>query len=118
MTQRSSREGLSCVERIQSILQGRPRGKVFVQVVVADHHEQTVLAGLLGLLKTASLENPSLIGQILLVPPSTTTSELARQLQDEKTCGQDTLIKYREGARQVLRWQEVGEDPETSPTAF
>src|SRR5262249_38656128 len=80
--------------------------------------EQALFAGLSGLLKTAALENPRLIGQLILVPAHTTAEELGRLLQEEKARKPDPLIRYEQGARQVLRWQEVPEDRERPPIAF
>jgi acyl transferase domain-containing protein/enoyl-CoA hydratase/carnithine racemase/acyl carrier protein/SAM-dependent methyltransferase len=116
--QRYSDYALWCFERIRTILQGKPQGVVLVQIVVADHQEHVLLAGLSGLLKTAALENPILTGQILLVSRSTTTRELAEQLQDEKSGGRDPLVRYQEGVRQVLRWQEIPADQDRLPVAF
>src|SRR6185503_20107333 len=66
-----------------------------------------VLAGLSGLLKTAAQENHHLKAQLILMPGETTTEELVRCLQREKS-GMESLIRYRLGDREVLRWQEVG----------
>ena len=65
------------LRRIQGILQGKSRGKVLAQIVIGNHQEQALLAGLSGLLKTAALENPRLTGQLILVPAQTTAEELA-----------------------------------------
>ena len=48
------------------------------QIVVAEHEQGVLLAGLTGLLKTAGLENPQLLGQVILVPFGITTEELGR----------------------------------------
>src|SRR6266850_5322583 len=123
IAQRYSDYALACFERIQAILPRRSQtaatvGKVLVQIVVADHQEQVLLAGLSGLLKTAALENPQFIGQLILVAAEMTAEELAGQLQDEKASGLDTLIRYQQGTRQVLHWQEEAADPEKAPIAF
>jgi acyl transferase domain-containing protein/acyl carrier protein len=118
IAQRYSQYALACFERIQAILQGKPQGKAFVQIVVADHQEQSLLAGLSGLLKTAALENPQLIGQLILAPPEITTEELATCLQAEQPHTLDPLIRYEQGARQVLHWQEVPAEPDKPPIAF
>ena len=78
LAQRYSDHALACFERIQGILRGKPHGKVLVQLVVADQPEQALLAGLSGLLKTAALENPQLIGQVILVPADLTGEALGR----------------------------------------
>ncbi|HEX8616168.1 MAG TPA: SDR family NAD(P)-dependent oxidoreductase, partial [Thermoanaerobaculia bacterium] len=118
VAQRYSDYALACFERIQRILKAKPQGNVLVQIVVADHEEQTLFAGLAALLKTAALENPQLVGQLLLVAPETTTGELARHVREEMPRALDTVIRYRNGGRQVLRWQEVSAQQEPSPIAF
>jgi polyketide synthase PksN len=109
---------LTCFERVQAILQGKPEGKVLVQIVITDDGQQALFAGLSGLLRTAGLENPRLIGQLILVPPGMTDAELGRHLQEEKSRGLDPLIRYQGGARQVLRWEEIAAGRETPPIAF
>src|SRR5207248_2784943 len=84
---------LACFERIQTILQAKPQGKVLIQIVVPDHQEQALLAGLSGLLKTAALENPKLSGQLVLVSPDLTAEEVARQLEAEKAAVIDSVVK-------------------------
>jgi len=118
IAQRYSDYALACFERIQAILLGRPQGRVLVHVVIADHEEQTLLAGLAGLLKTAALENPQLVGKLLLVSHSTTAEDLGRQLQEEKAGALDTVVRYEQGVREVLRWQPVVVDQEKPPVAF
>jgi acyl transferase domain-containing protein/enoyl-CoA hydratase/carnithine racemase/acyl carrier protein/SAM-dependent methyltransferase len=118
IAQRYSEYALACFERIQTILQGRAEGEVLVQIVVGDHREQAIFAGLSGLLKTAKLENPLFTGQLILVPVQTTADDLAAKLRAEKHFALDTLIRYEDGGRQVLRWQEVPEGYEKPPLAF
>jgi len=139
IAQRYSEYALACFERIQALFPvaavydrresaidnirrsqtAATVGKVLVQIVVADHQEQALLAGLSGLLKTAALENPQFIGQLIFVPVHTTAEELAKWLQGEQPRRLDTLIRYDEqGGRHVSRWEVVSADPETSPIAF
>ena len=118
IAERYTEYAVACFERIQAVLQSKTPGTVLFQIVVPDQQEQALLAGLTGLLRTASLESPRLIGQIILVPPDTTSEELARYVEDEKTFGLDPLVRYREGARGVLQWQEVPAEAMTAPVAF
>src|SRR5262245_28110607 len=83
---------IECHERIQTILQNKPQGKALFQIVAADHQEQALFAGLSGLLKTAVMENPRFVGQVILIPSHTTAEELARLLQAEKSRALDPLI--------------------------
>ena len=118
IAQRYSEYALACFERIQAILQGKPQGEVLVQVVVFEHQEQAVLAGLAGLLKTAALENPQLTGQLLLATPDIDERETGPMPGEERNHGLDSLIRYEQGSRQVLRWQEVLAEPDTPGIPF
>ncbi len=118
IAERYSEYAVACFKRIQTVLQGKPQGKVLFQIAVGGNREQAVLAGLWGLLKTAVLENPQLVGQLLVVSPEVTTEELTRQLQAEMQQPLDRLVRYEQGVRQVLRWEEVSAQPEKPPVAF
>jgi polyketide synthase PksN len=118
IAQRYSEHALACFERIQAIFQSKPQGRVLVQIVITDDQEQALLVGLSGLLKTAAVENPQLVGQLILVPADMIAEELGRHLQEEKSLTPDTLIRYDRGVRHVCRWQEVPADPEAPPIAF
>ncbi|MGC2744898.1 MAG: SDR family NAD(P)-dependent oxidoreductase, partial [Candidatus Angelobacter sp.] len=109
---------LECFKRIQNILCSKPRGKVLVQVAVAGDPEQALLAGLSGLLKTAALENPQLLGKLIMVPVDTKAEEVAQLLLKETAHTHDTLIRYGHGIRQVLRWQEAQATSEKLPIVF
>ena len=116
--QRYTEYALACFERIQTILRSRPEGKVLMQVVVPDHEEQTILAGLSGLLKTASLENPQFFGQVILVPGEISTEELGWRLHQEKGGGAEPLVRYQQEDRQVLSWTELAEVPLQTEETF
>ncbi|HEU4888666.1 MAG TPA: beta-ketoacyl synthase N-terminal-like domain-containing protein, partial [Thermoanaerobaculia bacterium] len=98
---RYSHHAVACFERIQGILQSKPHGKVLVQIVVADDDEQALFAGLSGLLKTAALENPKLVGQVLLVAGDTRSEELAERLLAERRPRVDAMVKVEQGVRKV-----------------
>lgn len=57
---------LACFAHVQALLRSAPEGAVLVQVVVGEGASASVHAGLSGLLKTVSLENPQVRGQVLL----------------------------------------------------
>ena len=115
IARRYSAYALGCFERLQAILQSKPQGEILVQVAVAGDGEHALFAGLSALLKTAAMESPRLAGQLLLLPPDTSTGQLAERLQNEKRRGNDPLVRYEAGARQVLRWQEAASAPGAAP---
>src|SRR5579884_3944927 len=120
IAERYSEYAAACLERIQAIMRRKPQGRVLVQVVIPKDREQAVLAGVSGLLKTAALENPQLITQLILASPDTTTDDLRGYVEAEKTGGlpKDPVIKYEQGVRQALRWQEVTTDQGQPAVAF
>ena len=93
IAERYSDYALATFERIQAILQGKPQRNVLVHVVVVDHREQALLAGLSALLKTAALEHPQIAAQLILVRPQATAEELARQLKAEQVRALDPVIR-------------------------
>jgi polyketide synthase PksN len=113
IAQRYSDCALACFETIQAMLRARPQGKVLFQLAIADDAESALLAGLSGLLRTAALENPRFTGQVIVVPAAMTADELCARLQDEKTGGIEPLVRIRDDAREVLRWQELATEATT-----
>ncbi|NOU17184.1 MAG: SDR family NAD(P)-dependent oxidoreductase [Bacteroidales bacterium] len=107
IAERYNEYALTSFELIQKILKGKPQGKIFVQIVIGDEQEETLLVGLSGLLKTAALENPMLIGQVILTTPQTSAEILAKQFQREQVVGHNAIIKYEQETRYVLRWKEI-----------
>src|SRR6185436_7719091 len=94
IAQRYSEYALACFERIETILRSKPRRKVLVQVVVPGNGEQSLLAGLSGLLKTVALENPQFAGQLIITTPELTADELAECLRKERSRALEPLIRY------------------------
>ncbi|HET8773435.1 MAG TPA: SDR family NAD(P)-dependent oxidoreductase, partial [Thermoanaerobaculia bacterium] len=109
---------LACFEQIQAIFRDKPQGKVLLQAVVGGAPEQALLAGLAGMLKTASLENPQFAGQLIVVPAETTVEELVTRLEGERARAKDTLVRYQDGVRQVLRWEVVHAEAAAPAPAF
>ncbi|KAB8061475.1 SDR family NAD(P)-dependent oxidoreductase [Janthinobacterium sp. FT14W] len=113
---RYTAEALACHEQVQALLRAMPPGGAHLQLVMADDAEASLSAGLAGLLRTASQENPQLRAQVVLVDPAMESGELARTLQAEQ--GPQTLVRYRAGQREVQGWQERPWQGEQWPVAF
>ncbi|MGD0831533.1 MAG: beta-ketoacyl synthase N-terminal-like domain-containing protein, partial [Terracidiphilus sp.] len=82
---------LACFEKLQNILQGRPVGRVLVQIAGPV---ESMVAGLSGLLKTASLENPLIIGQVILVEPNITSEVLVQRIEESKMRPHEAVVRY------------------------
>ena len=92
-------------EELRRILESRPRSKVLIQLVVPNRGEGRLCVGLAGLLKTATLENPHLISQVIEVDEE--TADLAGIVAANARCPFDQQICYRRGKRLVASWREV-----------
>ncbi|MEO8378059.1 MAG: SDR family NAD(P)-dependent oxidoreductase, partial [Acidobacteriota bacterium] len=110
---------LACFARLQALMESRPQGKVLFQVLVGSDEESALFAGLSGLLKTATLENPQILGQLILVPGDLTAEGLGRLLREESAVGLDPLVRYEQGGvRRVPRWDELAPDLRVPPPTF
>ena len=98
-------------ERIKAILQGRPRGLVLLQVVVDA--QDSFGSALAGLLKTARMENPNLVGQLIELESG--RPDLADLLKDNGRRVEDRHVRCLEGRREVRGWVELGGGDATPP---
>lgn len=98
--------GLQVLEQIQSLIRSRPDKHVLLQLVIPNHGERQLFAGLAGLLHTARLEHPKLIGQLLEVDPDEAASVLTDQLFESKHYPAEVHIRYFEGKRLTAGWIE------------
>ncbi|MDQ0497108.1 non-ribosomal peptide synthetase, partial [Paenibacillus brasilensis] len=80
-------------ESIQSILKDKPEGKVLVQMVVWTAGEGQLFSGLSGLLKTARLENPKFIGQLIEVEQAEQAEGILAKLEDNSRSPVDGWIR-------------------------
>lgn len=107
LAERYTRYALACFDSLQAILLARLAAKVLFQIVVPDTEQGAVLAGLGGMLKTASQENPQLMGQLVQAPADIDAATLAKWLRQERQQPGDAMVRYRNGSREVLTWQAL-----------
>jgi polyketide synthase PksN len=100
-------------EEIQNLLYRKSTGKVLVQVVISTGGEPQLYGGLSGLLKTAHLENPKLIGQLIEIDPLEDGEGIIVKLQENSHYPLDNQIRYQNGRRVVAGWREVEVSQET-----
>ncbi|MCP4294273.1 MAG: SDR family NAD(P)-dependent oxidoreductase, partial [Proteobacteria bacterium] len=94
-------------EMIRKLLEKKPQGKVLIQILVPNTLEQSLFVGLSGLLKTASLENPKIIGQLIEINPKETCEGLFGITKENSRCPQDSHIRYQVHKRLIASWSEV-----------
>ncbi|TCS93647.1 SDR family NAD(P)-dependent oxidoreductase [Hazenella coriacea] len=94
-------------EEIQNILKAKPKGNVLIQIVVPVQNDQRLFSALSGILKTAQLENPKLIGQLIEVEPDLQSEEMIKILDENRMGLIDKQIRYKYGKRYVAEWREI-----------
>ncbi|MDJ0460315.1 SDR family NAD(P)-dependent oxidoreductase [Streptomyces sp. H27-C3] len=90
---------------VKGLLLGRPTGSVLLQVLTPSGGESAMYQALSGLLRTAQLENPVLVGQIVAVPAGSSVSYVAKKLDEDGRWPQDRRISHAGGVRRVLGWE-------------
>jgi polyketide synthase PksN len=105
-------------EKVQSILKDKPKGRVLIQIVVSTQQEQQFFYGLSGLLKTAQLENPKLIGQLIGVEPREDVQSIIEKLKENSQNPTDNQIQYKRGKRWIASWSEIEASQEAVSTPW
>lgn len=99
-----------CVKRvfeaIQDILKAKHSGRVLFQIVVRAHDEP-IYSGLSGLLKTAHIENPMFIGQLIEIQSNRNIETILEILDENRRSAADGHIRYQNSQRYVDGWREV-----------
>ncbi|MDY7989342.1 SDR family NAD(P)-dependent oxidoreductase [Paenibacillus polymyxa] len=98
---------IQAFESIQSILKDKPKGRVLVQIVVRNSGEGRLFSGLSGLLKTARLENPKFIGQLIEVEQGEQAEGILAKLEDNSRSPMDGWIRYENGQRTIACWSRL-----------
>ncbi|WP_036723166.1 beta-ketoacyl reductase, partial [Paenibacillus forsythiae] len=94
------------LEEIRSMLNDQSAAAVFLQVVVPADGEGQLLSGLSGLLRTAQLENPKFIGQ-LIEAEAKDPQAMIRLLEENGRVPADSRIRYSGGIRYVAGLREA-----------
>ncbi|MNW35404.1 Polyketide synthase PksN [compost metagenome] len=100
-------------EKIKSILNDKPKGKVLVQIVTMPQHEKLLFAGLCGILKTAQKENPKIHGQLIEVEGTEKMEGLIEILKTSSRHPADSRIRFAEGKRWIPVWSKAEMPSET-----
>ncbi|WP_405668154.1 SDR family NAD(P)-dependent oxidoreductase [Streptomyces sp. NBC_01166] len=88
-----------------------------VQLVVSPQGDDILLSGLIGMVRSAGLENPGIVPQLLLVDPAAGPTDTAARILDSRERGQDRVVRFRDGVREVLTWHE-SVSPEQTATSW
>jgi amino acid adenylation domain-containing protein len=108
----------SCFERVQQIIQAKPRNKVLFQILIEDTPWQRSLLGLSGLLETANLENPNFIGQVILVEKGIAASDVEQRILTGINNPLPNLLLQSNGQLQRKIWKEFKQSELTESGVF
>lgn len=95
------------INQVREIARSTLYEDALIQIVVPSEGDIQTFAGLSGMLKSASIETPNLIGQVIQVKPSVSVSELVHILQLNALKRDATNILYRADKRYVLDYERV-----------
>ncbi|PEW07824.1 SDR family NAD(P)-dependent oxidoreductase [Bacillus cereus] len=93
---------LKLFKEIQDFLKSQANSNVFIQLVTSIAEQQKVYLGLAGLLRTACLENPRIIGQIIGI--DNWGFAPVDIIHKNSRYPEDMFINYREGKRYTFNW--------------
>ncbi len=107
LEERFEEVALDLFERIQKIVEDKPKGLVLLQVLVPVQGIEQTFSGLSGLLKTAHLENPKILFQVIAVGEEEQAEAILARVQENAKCPEDKQIRYEDGKRLVLFLEEM-----------
>src|SRR5262249_22916732 len=115
IAQRSTDAVLQLFEIVRRLLREGVRRPLLMQVLLPGGEEEVRFSGLSGLLKTAQLENPRFMSQLISPEPGENAEGLVRKLEENSRSVLSAEILYRRGERFVNRWVETKPEAEWIP---
>ncbi|WP_338930997.1 SDR family NAD(P)-dependent oxidoreductase [Streptomyces netropsis] len=100
--------GLQALEHVRSVLRGASAGRAGIQLVIGQGPASGPLSGLVGLLRTATMENPNVSTQVILLEETDTPETAARRVRENRAHPDDTIVRYVDARREVPAWIEDG----------
>ncbi len=98
---------LELFKEIKGILKDKNKGKVLIQLIVPSQNEGKLLSGLQGLLKTAHLENPKIIGQVIEAECGANSQWIIEKAQENSLNAEDHHVCYKSGKRYTAKWSQI-----------
>ncbi|MFY0578025.1 SDR family NAD(P)-dependent oxidoreductase [Cystobacter fuscus] len=92
---------------MQQLLTDTSLARTLVQLICPWNGEAFLHSGLLAILKTAALENPKIVAQLVLVDAHTGVETAVAQILDSRNRTGEQAVRFHEGEREVLSWKEL-----------
>ncbi|WP_344637981.1 SDR family NAD(P)-dependent oxidoreductase [Kitasatospora cystarginea] len=112
---RYTRHAETVLARLRQAIPATGDGQVLIQVVVPADGEGRLLAGLGGLLRTARMEHPKLLTQLVEMETPVDTATLCERLRRDAAGPDDAVVRYADGRRHVPQWTAVEDAPQVRP---
>ncbi|QFQ28648.1 SDR family NAD(P)-dependent oxidoreductase (plasmid) [Bacillus thuringiensis] len=97
---------LQVFKEIKRIISSKPVGRVLLQIVVPPQSDGALLAGLLGMLRSAEMENSRMQGQLIQLDTSD-EAVIQDKLSENRSLPYSHHIRYQNGKRMTESWVEV-----------
>ncbi|KAF6584064.1 SDR family NAD(P)-dependent oxidoreductase, partial [Paenibacillus sp. EKM211P] len=101
-------------EQIQQVLKTQSKHKTLIQLIIPVQDHRQVFSGLYGLLQTAQLENPTLVGQLIEVDMEEDAAGIINILQENSRNFMSSHIRYQWGRRYAAAWTEIKSSQEVN----
>lgn len=99
-------------EQIKRILKSKPKNNQILIWTTSSNVPEYCYAPIIGLLKTARLENPKLLGKVVILPPKLTKAEISAIVAQEAKDITDVVVCYlSKTQRQVMRLSVIQPTP-------
>ncbi|MEH2062927.1 MAG: SDR family NAD(P)-dependent oxidoreductase [Nostoc sp.] len=98
---------LQVFERIKAVLEEKNKGATLIQLLIPFSGETQIFSAIAALLRTAHLENPAILGQLIALESGETQEGLIDKIQRNSHCREETFIRYQQERRQTISWQEL-----------
>jgi len=93
--------------QLQAMAAQKTKGICLVQCLSLADGSQGLYSALSGLLKTAHLEYPERLVQVIEIEPETSVERLLGIIRENRDAPQAMHIRYRNNRRQVLGWEDM-----------
>ncbi len=101
---------LQLFEQLKRRLQEKPKTRTLVQLLVSSDENGAMAEGLAALLKTATQENPKLIGQWIEIGAGEAEDAIMAKLEENAREPFASQVRYQDGVRQARGWHKISLD--------
>lgn len=113
-------------EQVKELFGRKPAGRVLLQIVTGTGersfaYPEQLLGALAAMLKTAQMENPQFIGQLIELDAFGATlkqAELAAILHENGQMPATQHVRYSQGKRQIMTWAELDSNGQQSTSVW